>query len=158
MARFHFKLARLLRVREIREEIARTELLAAESAVRAAEKTLEEARDTLREAERELAVIQTRAAIAPAEVLVAQRTVPLLTRRIQERKQLVSVLAKAADAARGAWQATRVDVRVLEKLEDRARGAYREEERAREDKTIQETVDRKAALAMRGATPEERAR
>ena len=41
MARFHFKLARLLRVREIREEIARTELLAAESAVRAAEKTLE---------------------------------------------------------------------------------------------------------------------
>ena len=51
MRRFQFPLARLQRVRELGEELARSELLAAESTLHEAEARLEHARGELRGAE-----------------------------------------------------------------------------------------------------------
>lgn len=154
MQRFKFKLARLLRVRELREELARGELVAAEHALRSAELALEHARADLCDARSELALLQTRAAIAPGTVLAAQRTVPGLERRIGERRERAQGLALAAAAARDVWQAARVDVRALRELELRARADFDGERRAAEDKVSAELVDRKAALAARAPAPE----
>lgn len=147
MARFRFPLSRLLRVRELGEELARNELLAAESRVQEAERRLAAARDEVRAALAHIARLQSSPMIEAELVLAAQRSVPALERRVRTREEELASLRIAADAAREAWQAARVDKRALERLEDRAKGVFRESERALEDKALQEQVDRKAALA-----------
>ena len=152
MAAFRFRLARLMHVREIHEELARSELLAAEQALREAEGALERARGELHSAEAELAGVQARAEVVPGEVLAGLLTLPPLSRRVTLRRDQAAGRAAQADDARRAWQAARVDVRVLEKLEGRAREAHRELERAAEAKLIQEVVDRTGAAER--ASPE----
>lgn len=147
MARFRFPLVRLLRVREIHEELARNDLLGAEAALRESERRVELARAEQREAEEQLALLQARSAIMPGEVLAAQGTVPALAVRVAAKRAEARRAAEAAEAAREAWMAARVDVRVLERLEERSHVAFRDGERAREDKVTQELVDRRAALA-----------
>lgn len=146
MRRFQFPLARLQRVRELGEELARSELLAAEAALHEAEARLDAARGDLRTAETHVARLQADPQLAPGEVLAAQLTLPALSTRISLRRGEVSVAAKAVDDARAAWQAARIEVRALERLEERARDIFREEERGREDKALAEIVDRKAAI------------
>lgn len=147
MARFKFGLARLMRVREIREEIARTELIAAEAAAREAEHKLDQARARKVDAELELGAVQAHSALTPAQVLVAQGVLPDLERRIAAHRVQTARLKQTADGARRVWMDSRVDVRALEKLEERARGVFQGDERAREDKVLQEIVDRRTALA-----------
>lgn len=145
MARFHFKLQRLLRVREVGEELARASFALAESERSAAATALDEARSDLGRAERELA--QLRASQKPQASLLAERTLPPLLRRIAARRRILEDAEKSVQRARDEWQAARTDMRALEKLEDRARDAFKTDERAREDRALQETIERRAALA-----------
>lgn len=149
MTPFRFRLARLMRVREIREELARSELLAAELALREAELALEGARGELRGAESELAHFQSLPAVVPGEIVAAQRTLPPLAQRIARRREQAATLAADSLRARHAWQAARIDVRVLEKLEERALTAHHAQERASEDKLTQEFIDRNGAASGR---------
>jgi flagellar export protein FliJ len=146
MARFRFPLHRLLRVRELGEELARNELLAAEALVQEAERRLASAREQVRFALAHIAQLQAAPQIEAELVLAAQRSVPALERRARVHEQALASARAAADVAREAWQVARVDKRALERLEERAKGVFRESERALEDKALQEQVDRKAAL------------
>ena len=147
MARFRFPLHRLLRVRELGEELARNELLAAESVAQEAARRLAAVRDDVRAALAHIARLQAAPEIDTELVLAAQRSIPALERRVRTREEELAKARAAADVAREAWQAARVDKRALERLEERAKGVFRESERALEDKALQEQVDRKAALA-----------
>lgn len=147
MARFKFKLDRLLRVREVSEELARAELGSAELAAQRAREGLDGARADLLRAERELIELRTRDGALAA--LAAEKTLPALLQRIALRRQRVTSAEAAATAARNDWQARRTDVRALEKLEDRAREVFAVQEREREDRALQETIERRAALAVR---------
>jgi flagellar export protein FliJ len=156
MRRFQFPLARLQRVRELGEELARSELLGAEAALSAAESQLEVARTELSGAENQIARLQADVKLSPGEVLAAQLTLPDLSTRVQARRAAVAQAAKAVELARVAWQSARIEVRALERLEERARDVFREEERAREDKVLAEVVDRKAAIDSAGNVGESR--
>jgi len=147
MRRFRFPLARLQRVRELGEELARSELLAAEAHLHECESRLDAARGELRAAEEGVARLQSDDALRTGEVLAAQRTLPTLVSRVAGRRTEVAQAASAVEECRAAWQAARIEVRALERLEERARDIFREEERAHEDKQLAEQVDRKAALA-----------
>jgi flagellar FliJ protein len=147
MRRFHFPLARLQRVRELGEELARSELLAAEARLHECELLLDAARQDLRAAEEGVARLQSDGALRTGEIIAAQRTLPSLLARVTSRRAEVATAANAVEECRAAWQAARIEVRALERLEDRARDIFREEERANEDKQLAEQVDRKAALA-----------
>jgi flagellar export protein FliJ len=147
VARFRFPLQRLLRVRELGEELARNELLAAEALVQEAARKLGSAREQLRVALEHIARLQSSPRIETGLVLAAQRSTPALERHVRTREEALTRARAAADVAREAWQAARVDKRALERLEERAKGVFREGERALEDKALQEQVDRKAALA-----------
>lgn len=147
MRRFRFPLARLQRVRELGEELARSELLAAEARLHECERLLDAAREDLRSAEEGIARLQSDGALRTGEVIAAQRTLPALLARVTSRRAEVTAAANVVEECRAAWQAARIEVRALERLEDRARDIFREEERANEDKQLAEQVDRKAALA-----------
>jgi flagellar export protein FliJ len=147
MSAFRFRLARLQRVRELREEAARAELMLAEQARREAEDRLAAARGDLAAAEAELARIQARGELPLAAIVAAQAALPAHARRIELRKRGLAERNAAADAARDAWHAARTDVRALGKLEERALGAHRDRERRREDRVLQEIVDRRVAVA-----------
>lgn len=147
MRRFRFPLARLQRVRELGEELARSELLAAEARLHECELLLDAARHDLRAGEESMARLQSDGALRTGEVIAAQRTLPSLLARVASRRADAATASNAVEECRAAWQAARVDVRALERLEDRARELFCEEERANEDKQLAEQVDRKAALA-----------
>lgn len=147
MRRFRFPLARLQRVRELGEELARSELLAAEARLHECELRLEDARADLRAGEEGVARLQSDGSLRMGEIIAAQRTLPTLLARVTSRRTEVAAAAQVVEECRAAWQAARIEVRALERLEDRARDIFREEERASEDKQLAEQVDRKAALA-----------
>lgn len=147
MPRFQFKLKRLLRVREISEELARADVAIAQSEAEQARSLLAAARVGLATAERELETTRERNGANAA--LVAERTLPPLLRRIVAGRHRLQAAELAATAARNVWQARRTDMRALEKLEERARAVFAEGERAREDRVLQETIERRAALAGR---------
>lgn len=153
MARFKFKLDRLLRVREVSEELARAELGSAELAAQRAREGLDGARADLLRAEGELVALRARDGARAA--LAAEQTLPALLQRIAVRRQRLVGAEAAANAARVEWQARRTDVRALEKLEGRARDVFAAQEREREDRALQETVERRAALAARTPTSQE---
>jgi flagellar export protein FliJ len=147
MPRFHFKLQRLLRVREVSEELARADVAVAERDAQSARASLAATRADLARAEQELTRLRTEA--SPAAAVLAERTLPPLLRRIVAGRLRVQSAEKAADQARAAWQERRTDVRALEKLEERERAEFAGEERAREDRALQEIIERRAALAGR---------
>jgi flagellar export protein FliJ len=153
MARFKFKLDRLLRVREVSEELARAEFGSAELAAQRAREGLDGARADLLRAERELIELRTRDGALAA--LAAEKTLPALLQRIAVRRQRLVGAEAAATAARNEWQARRTDVRALEKLEDRAREVFAVQEREREDRALQETIERRAALGARTTSSSE---
>ncbi len=147
MARFRFKLERLLHVRAISEELARAELAATQLAAAHAEAELELARTGLANAEHELGLVRSRDGARAA--LAAERTLPALLRRIVSSRKRLEAAQNAAAAARSTWQARRTNVRALEKLEERARGEFTQLEREREARALQETIERRAALEGR---------
>lgn len=147
MPRFQFKLRRLLRVREVGEELARAELAAAEHDRQIAQDALDTARSDLIGAEVELAQLRASGDLRADAALVAERTLPPLLRRIAHRRALAQQADRIADEARRVWQSARTDVRALEKLEDRARVGFAADDRAREDRASQEVVERRSALS-----------
>lgn len=153
MARFRFKLQRLLHVRAIGEELARAEFAGAQRAALQAQSEVEAARAGLASAERELELVRARDGARPA--LVAERTLPALLRNIASSRKRLEAAQHAVAAAQAAWQARRSDVRALEKLEERAFNQFLEHEREREDRALQETIERRAALEARPTSPTE---
>lgn len=147
MRRFRFPLARVQRLRELGEELARSELFAAEARLHECGARLEASREELRSAEDGIARLQSEGALRAGEIIVAQRTLPTLLTRVEIRRSEFAQAASAVDERRAAWLAARIEVRALERLEGRARDMFREKERANEDKQLAEQVDRKAALA-----------
>ena len=155
MARFSFRLGRVERVRRIREELARNDLLQAERVLTEARERLQRAGSELARALEEIERAQAEPSLDAALVLAAQETLPGLQARLSRRRTQVAERESAADGARAAWRAARADVRALEKLEQRERVAFQDAERAREDKVRQENADRKAAVSASGAAPTE---
>jgi flagellar export protein FliJ len=153
--RYTFRLARVLRVRRLQEELLRAAWLEARAradAARAAEGA--QARE-LGLARAELARLQGAGALDPSAVLTQQdlcaRSERELARLATRARTLEAEAARRADALREA----RTAVRGLERLDERRRRGHREESERREQLATDEVAARRFASAP--SSPEARA-
>ena len=138
MAAFRFRLDRLLRVRAIREEIARSELMLAERERREAEAALERSRGVLHGAESELGKVQARPVVVPREVLAGQGTLPPLVSQVTYRREQHALRLLDSERARKAWIEARVDQRALDNLRERRRVEFEFEGAKAENAQLEE--------------------
>jgi len=151
MSRFRFRLARILRVREVEEQAARERFLEAQRTAREAEARAQAARDELARSHETLRGELT-GTLQPGFVLLAQQALDGLRQRRQRLAERARTLALQSEAERAAWGLRRRDVRGLERLQDRDREGWREEGARREAAATDEVAGVRAA-ARRGARP-----
>lgn len=156
MARFQFRLARLLKLREIDEELARDAFLAADHKARDAERAVELASQERARAIDDARAMQSSAKLEPHALLAAGTCVERALVRLQERTRVAQGLRAKAEAERATWTARRADLKGLERLQDRDRDAWRAEEGRREAQTLDEVASVRAQAARRAAEKEGR--
>ncbi|MCA8980468.1 MAG: flagellar export protein FliJ [Planctomycetes bacterium] len=127
MKRFQFRLARLFKVREIQEEIARGEWQAAEDLARRAEQRVHEILQLVAETNASLRELQASEQLSSTEVLALQDLLERVTRTLAGARRQAAELRAAAERAREPWTALRVELEGLGRLEQRARDAHRTE-------------------------------
>lgn len=149
MRGFQFRLARVLRIREVEEQAARERFLAADRVARDAETRADDARAAETRAQDELRAGQRAATLAPSFLLAAQAAIDELRRRRQSLTERARTLRFQANAEQTAWAARRRDVRGLERLEDRDRERWRADEAAAEAQTLDEVGSLRAAARER---------
>lgn len=123
--RFEFRLARLRRIREIDEQVARAAWSEAENASRVATAELARARAAVEDANRNLAGVPGE--LQPGEVLLSLQVIEGLKRAVHARRELALTRQGQAKELADAWREREVDRRALEQLEERARVRHREE-------------------------------
>lgn len=139
-----FRYRRVLRVRELEEELAREEFLASERVARQAEEQAARMQAELKRAQTELTETRLHRRVPPEELLTAQTTLESLGRSVSEQMRLARDLRGEAEGQRAAWEGARADVRTLERLEERQAGAAREEQRRAEARALDEAARRGA--------------
>jgi flagellar export protein FliJ len=150
MSAFRFRLARVLGVRRIEEELARAEWLEAERAARAAEELALGLQSAVERARADLEDLQSSSRLDPADVLLKQALVDRLREQWVQRTIQASRSRREAEKLRQAMAERRVRVRGLETLESNARGAWRQENETRANAEL----DERANLPDRGASHE----
>lgn len=141
---FHFRLARVLRVRALEEEIARGDLLAAQNAASLAESRLESVRGDLARARDELAERQSPGRLETEALLAAESTLPALEGRVRLGREQFLDLRATADGEHKRWKGARRDLEGLQRLEGRARDGHRDELETRERRALDEVASQRA--------------
>lgn len=157
MKGYHFRLARLKRVRDVEERTARERFLAADRRASDAEDAVARARDAVCAAEGDLRAAQSSRTLSPAHVLTALGAVAGMRERARVLHDRSLPLRAAAEAERGAWSERRRDLRGLERLEDRDRERWRAEEGRREALALDEVAAMRAEARDRATASMERA-
>jgi len=128
--RFEFRLARLRRVREIDEQVARAVWTAAEAESREATALLEEAREAVHQAHEDLSGALDPGAdprLDPRNVLTSLTTIEGMLEGVRRRRESALTLRHQADQLAETWREREVDRRALVELETRARERHRQE-------------------------------
>ena len=157
MKGYQFRLARLMRVRDVEERIAKERFLAADRIAREAEDAVVDAREAVRSAEDDLRATQAQQSLSPSRVLAALDLIAGLRARVRALHERSLPLRAAAEVERAAWGERRRDLRGLERLEDRDRERVRAEEGRREALTLDEVAAMRAEARDRAAASMERA-
>jgi flagellar export protein FliJ len=149
MSAFHFRLARLKRLREIDEQLARERFLGAdrraldgEHAAELAARSRSAALDDVRRLQ-STTPVDARALVAASAFL--ERCIELLHART-----LAAVRLRAeAEAERATWTARRTELKGLERLEDRDRDAWRLDQARRDARVLDEVAGLRADAQRR---------
>ncbi|MCW5941854.1 MAG: flagellar export protein FliJ [Fimbriimonadaceae bacterium] len=131
MARFRFRLQRVLEFRATCEEAAKREFQQAQAAVLATERE----RDAWHDKKRRLLGSETRD-IAERQTLEA--AVLNLDDRVRHLQIAIEQLRQEAERAMERWRAAKIELEVMEKLRDKAFEAHRLEESRREQAEMDE--------------------
>ena len=132
--RFEFRLARVKRVREIEERVARAAWSSAERTATEAEARCDAARERIADARRAPA-----GEIDPTRILLGHRATDGLLQGLLRSKEAALTLRGQAARLGQAWQGREVDRRALEELETRARERHRVAREREEAKEMDET-------------------
>lgn len=125
--RFHFRLARLLRVRSIAERAARAEWATAAADAHRADEAVDRTRADIETARRELASMQAATLLAPDAILASDRAAAHLRDLLRTRLARADHAHRLAERQREAWSERRRDEHALERLEQRQRELHRTE-------------------------------
>ena len=139
-----FKLARVLRVRRIEEELARDRFVAVEQVARQAEETAETIGREIAKAQGELTETRLHRRVPPEDLVMAQTTLESLDQTLKEQRRRAGEMRREADDMRATWEQARGDMHALERLEERFRAARRSEEQKVEGREMDESALRRA--------------
>lgn len=123
--RFQFRLARLLRVRDVLERQAREDWSTLEMEARADAARSAARRQGLRDAQQHVADGQREGRPSAAQVLLAQVALDDQARSLRLAREAEALSATRAERAREQWSERERDRRALEELQERARRRHR---------------------------------
>lgn len=151
MKPFRFRLARLVRVREAEEEIARDLWQRAERRYRDAEERVERIIEEIAAAIDALRHAQGGARLSPRGVLAIQATIDRQHAALEDARRRTEQLRSLADEERKPWQALRMELGALERLEAKARATHRLEATREENKEMDQLASERAARRSAGS-------
>lgn len=122
--KFHFPLARLLRVKEIEEKAAQARYSEADLAARAKEESAARRTTEALEAQAQLLRLQSEGVVRVESVLGSLGLVDAARRRADAERQVALTGRFQAEQQRVAWVERRRDVKGLEKLRERRRDEF----------------------------------
>jgi flagellar export protein FliJ len=143
VSRFQFRLARVLRVRKVQEDVARSHFQACEDVARQAETVAGNISVEIERAQAELFDTRARKRIPPEDLLMAQETLESLDRTLQEQKRRARELREEAETMRAAWEEARRDALSLESLAERDLAAHADEEERSANAELDEFAHRR---------------
>ena len=152
MARFQFRLERVLRVRAVQEEAARAAWLDAERAAAESEELHDRDAALLEAASR--ALREAMPSSSAAALLRAHEALDRMSRTAVRRRELARTLRLQSQQAREPWERRRREVRGLEQLAARALEEHRRSERAAEARSRDEFINSRATRAVRAENKE----
>lgn len=150
MRRFHFSLARLLRVRRLHEELARGELAQARGRARGARSDADEAAAELERGRVELLRLQGGPRLQPEAVLARHAAQDGVARARGACERRAQELEREAEARRSALIEVRAAVRGLERLRERRRALHAAELERAERLELDEVAQRRPLARLAG--------
>ena len=141
--RFQFRLARLMRVRELAEREARGTWGVAEGQAREAELELERRVANMGSARNELAAARRQGRLNPGELLALEKTLGNHELGIQITRERLRERRAKADELRRAWRDRQREHAALENLEERQREEHRMALDAHESAQLDEVASRR---------------
>ena len=151
MKGFRFRLARVLRVRALEEEVAREEWGAAEARALSAEEEARRLDEGLREARSQLNDQASCERLDVRARLAGQSSVDQLELRRAFGRRKAGELREATEAPREAWESSRMAVEGLERLSHRALKRFRAEREHDENALADEVALRRSAASGKQA-------
>jgi len=145
MAPFRFRLARVLRVRQIEEDVAKAAWSSAIATANEADRRVEATRLARQTSQTELSQALAGSKLTPAEVLTRHRTLDALSADLERRLQQARTLHFQAEQMRVPWEAKRNEVRGLERLHDKHKQEFQAGERLTESRLMDEVASMRAA-------------
>ena len=145
MSRFHFALERVLRVRHIEQDLARTAWSDAERAARAARDAVAGLATRIEAEQIALCAEQRAGRWNAAEILRRFECLDRLRGALVDAARVVAEREAVAERARIEWNSRRSDERGIEKLEHRRRAAHDLETLHSENAFIDEQASMRAA-------------
>jgi len=144
MKHFDFRLARVLRVRRIEEQVARAEFLERQVMANEAQEASQRALEGRLLIESQLAEEIETGPLDPRSAIRAQDSIDGMGRVWLRRSEHAKTLAVQAEQARAPWIEVRTDVRALEHIEERKRERFSSEVERRANRELDETAARRA--------------
>lgn len=146
MSRFEFRLKRVLRVRQVEEEVACTRFRECVAVMQRADEIAEGLGQELKRSREELIETRSHKRIPPEDLLMASNMLQDLEASLAEQRRRAVALQEEADALRRTWEAARRDRMALEQLEDRRKRDHYDELEKRANQELDETARRRATL------------
>jgi flagellar export protein FliJ len=140
------RLERVLRVRQLEEEITREQFISCQSVARRAEQVADGIGAEIARAHTELSETRLQARIPPEDLVIAQTTLESLEENLAEQKRRARNFTLEADEKRTTWERARRDMRTIERIEERLRAADRESERRLEAREMDEQALRRGPV------------
>lgn len=144
MKHFVFRLGRVLRVRKVEEDAARTRFHECVSVMRRAEEIADSLGDELARAGAQLTDTRLHKRSSPAELLLAHDTLQVLELNLIEQRRGLAELQLEADRLRASWERARQERLALEQLEGRRRRDHFDELEKISNLELDETALRRA--------------
>jgi flagellar biosynthesis chaperone FliJ len=147
--KFNFRLARVLRIREIEERVARAEWGAAQADLNRAQAKREERSQTLASSRQDMALGRLGGALAPGRTLLDERALDAQVFGLTNAMEHVHSKRVSANQMELAWRKREQDRKALLELEDRARDAHRVEQETGDNLEMDEQASGRRFRALR---------
>ena len=149
---FRFRLARVQRVRDLEERVARAAWGEAQAEALQAERSRDRASTHLEETRREL-TRRPAERLDPGQALLGERLLDAGLEALHRTHETVETTRTQAETARSAWAERERDRRALDKLEERHRSAHLEEVRKAENAQMDEVAGQRHGRGGPGSAP-----